>query len=606
MVIRFFCWGLAAFLCLTSFSSALANTDISSSINKALRNNPRLKVLQNNRDALVHELRQAKGGYLPKLDLAVGYGIEQHSDRVTRVGTDPGDEDWESRGEASLVLDQLLYDGGVVSGRIALQRAKLESASRRVFDNAEAIALDAVIAHLAVYRQRKLVALAEDNIAVHQEILRSLEERQRAGAGSIADVTQTQGRLARARASLASAKAELGEVSANYLRVVGEEPAEVSLAGVPASTPEALEMAVELARQYNPKVDALTADIAEAEARKKQARAADFPKLNLELSSDYEDQLQGDNSWQNTNAGMVRLRWNLYNGGSDAAGKRAARYRVQQAVASRDDQLVDIVEETQATWAQYQAAKERRVAFSEAVDFSKQTLDSYLKQFNVAQRSLLDVLDAENELFQSSGLWVTAQVNETIGAARLLALAGRLQGAKEQFLPVPEPDISIESLELSAQRINLGSAPLPLETPPAQRLSRGEALKPDSDRIMLARPEPILEPAERFLERWAGAWSAQDVETYLASYAEDFVPQGGLDRAAWERQRRLRLQAPGSIQVELSNMKTSKEANGRMIVRADQEYRSDRYADRVRKEFLLKEEGGRWFILEEKELGKLP
>ncbi len=602
MVIRLLCWGLAALLGLSNASVVLAQITINSSIQNALKNNPRLKVLQNNRDALLHELRQAKGGYLPSIDVEAGYGTEQHSDVVTRRrDNEPGNEDWESRGEASVLLDQLIFDGGVVSGQVAVQKAKLESANERVFDNAEAITLDAVIAHLDVYRQRKLVALAEDNIKVHNEILRSMEERQRAGAGSIADVTQTQGRLARARASLIRAKAGLGAVTANYERVVGEKPGAVSLAGAPSSTPPSIENAVELARQYNPKVKALTADISEAEAQKKQALATDFPKLNLELSSVYEDQVQGDNSWQNTNAAMVRLRWNLFNGGSDAAGQRAAGYRVKQAVASRDDQVVDIVEETQVSWADYQAARERKVAFSEAVTYNKQTLGSYIKQFNVAQRSLLDVLDAENELFQTSGLWVTAQVNETIGACRLLALAGRLQGAKGEFTTEPEPDISIEPLQLSAQRRILGASPLPLETPPALQVNSG-AVRVNSGRTMLARPDSILEKPQLFLERWAAAWTAKDVETYLASYAEDFSPLHDLSRMAWEEQRRNRLQGRAFIKVELTDMEIEKLSKNRARVNAVQNYRSDRYTDRVRKQFDLIEKGGRWFILREKVL----
>ncbi len=602
MVIRFLCWGLAILLTLSSTSDLLAQTTVNSSIQAALKNNPRLKVLQNNRDALLHELRQAKGGYLPRLDLSVGYGTEQHSDKATRVGDDPGNEDWESRGEASLVLDQLLYDGGVVGGRIGVQRAKLESANKRVFDNAEAIALDAVIAHLDVYRQRKLVTLAEDNVKVHRQILGSLQERQRAGAGSIADVTQTQGRLARARATLASAKADLGRVIANYERVVGEKPAKLLPAGAPASTPATLETALELAQQNNPKVQALAADIGEAEARRKQADATYFPKFNLELSSQYDDQVEGDNSWQNTNAAMLRMRWNLFNGGSDAAGKRSAHYRVQQAVASRNDQLVDIVEETQATWAQYEAARERKIAFSEAANFNKETLDSYLKQFNVAQRSLLDVLDAENELFQTSGLWVTAQVNETISASRLLVLAGRLQGAKNGYTPVQEPDISIKPLQLTAQRQPLGLSPLPLETPPAYQRS-GQAVRTNTGPVLLSRPEPVLEKPQVFLERWAAAWTAKDVETYLASYDEDFSPAHGLSRMKWEEQRRKRLQGRSYIQVELSEMEIDKLAKNRARVNVLQTYRSDSYSDRVRKQFDLIEKGGRWFILREKVLG---
>ncbi len=120
------------------------------------------------------------------------------------------------------------------------------------------------------------------------------------------------------------------------------------------------------------------------------------------------------------------MRWNLINGGSDVADRKAAIARKFQAMNTKDDQLVQVVEEATATWAKLQANKEQVVDFGDATIQNQKTLDSYMKQFTVGQRTLLDVLDARNELFQSSGLLVTAKVNEVIAAERLLALSGKL------------------------------------------------------------------------------------------------------------------------------------------------------------------------------------
>ena len=123
---------------------------------------------------------------------------------------------------------------------------------------------------------------------------------------------------------------------------------------------------------------------------------------------------------------MVRLRWNIFNGGSDAADRRAAMTRKAQAVANRDDQRDQAVEETRATWADLESSRQRVASFGDAVIYDRKTLDSYRTQFDVGQRTLLDVLDARNELFQSSGLLVTAKTNYVIACERLLALTGRL------------------------------------------------------------------------------------------------------------------------------------------------------------------------------------
>jgi adhesin transport system outer membrane protein len=402
-----------------------ATVSIDDSVAAALAYNPRLKMLQDNHEAIGFELERAKGGYFPRVDLAVGYGAESHSDEYTR------DRDIEhnfyDRSEASIRLSQLLYDGQETTSRVGVEDAKLDSAKLRVLDNAESISLDAIIAHMEVYRQRVLYGLAEKNMRDHEEILGMLNERQKAGAGSIADVTQTQGRLARAKASLAETRSGVASAEANYQRVVGKLAGNVEYFTVPANLmPKNLDEVVQAVQANNPKVKALEFNIKEAESRVSLSDANFLPKVNVELSSSYEDQVESSETYELNNQAMLRMRWNLFNGGSDVADRKAAIARKLQSVNSKDDQLVQVIEEATATWAKLQAYREQVVDFGDATNYNQKTLDSYMKQFTVGQRTLLDVLDARNELFQSSGLLVTAKVNEVIAHERLLALSGNL------------------------------------------------------------------------------------------------------------------------------------------------------------------------------------
>ncbi|NJC87944.1 MAG: TolC family outer membrane protein [Desulfuromonas sp.] len=406
---------------------------VADSVVAALSYNPRLKVLQTNHEAIGFELDRAKGGYFPRVDISAGYGTEAHSDELTRRGS-PGlgigegtNYHFYPRGEAAIQMSQLLYDGWETASRVGVEEAKLESAKLRVFDNAEAIALDAIIAHLEVYRQRVLYGLAEKNVRDHEEILSMLDERQKAGAGSIADVTQTQGRLARAKASLAETRGTMKGAEANYQRVVGKLAGDVEYFTVPANLmPKSIEELVQAVEANNPKVNALQYNVKEAEERIELSNSNFQPKVDIELSSTYQDQVESSTTYEHNNQAMVRMRWNLINGWSDVADRKAAISRKFQAANSMDDQRVQVVEEAMKTWAQLQANREQVVDFGDATNQSQKTLESYMKQFTVGQRTLLDVLDARNELFQSSGLLVTAKVNEVIAAERLLALEGKL------------------------------------------------------------------------------------------------------------------------------------------------------------------------------------
>ncbi|WP_321529811.1 TolC family protein [uncultured Desulfuromonas sp.] len=136
-------------------SSAGAETTLQESVSSALKTNPQLQILQHNQRAVGYQVNQVRSGYFPRLDLTLGYGTEAHDDEVTRARGD--DDTFQDRGEAALQLTQLLYDGGETSRRVAAEKEKFASAQKRVLDNAEAIALDAVIAHMQVYRQQELV-----------------------------------------------------------------------------------------------------------------------------------------------------------------------------------------------------------------------------------------------------------------------------------------------------------------------------------------------------------------------------------------------------------------------------------------------------------------
>lgn len=420
---------LAASLVLLMGSSPVWSADqqvmLADSVVTALEYSPRLQVLQNNEQAIAYERDRAWGGYLPRLDVTFGYGTEAHSDVGTRAADI--DHNYYSRMEASARLSQLLYDGKETGSLVAVEEAKLDSARFRTFDNAEAIALDAVIAHMEVYRQRELVGLAEKNVADHQDILGKLKERREAGAGSIADVDQTQSRLSRALASLAEVRRDLKTAEANYIRVVGKLPGQLAPYDMPKELiPATLDEALQATVDSNPKVSAYDANVMEAEQRIAVSNSNFLPKVHLELSSSYEDQVESQVTYEHNNQAMVRLRWNILNGGATVADRKASISRKMQAVASRNDQQDLAVEETRATWAELESARDQVVAYGDAVNFSQKTLDSYLKQFNVGQRTLLDVLDARNEQFQNSGLLVTAMINEVVAVQRLLALAGTL------------------------------------------------------------------------------------------------------------------------------------------------------------------------------------
>jgi adhesin transport system outer membrane protein len=409
------------------FSAGVAladdNITLQKSVIDTLRYAPRLEMIKHNREAVGHDLDKSKGRWYPKLDIRGGYGSDSYNSEFNTGN----DGDWEPRGELSAILSQRLYDGGEGISQIRLDERRAASLDYRVFDNAESLALDAVIANMEVFRQRELLFLAEENAKAHRDILGSLQEREEGGAGSVADVKQTQGRLSMAQASIEKTRTALQAALNEYQRLTGVLPGKIAMAPYPQTLiPASLDEMTAQAIGNNPKINAAGEDVNAEIERINIAKANYHPYVYAELSSSYSDGVEDQESWERTDAAMVRFNWNLFNGGSDVAGHKATKARKRQAQADKYDLTLAVENETKTTWAQYKSSLNEVKEYTTAVQYNRDTKGIYLEQFGVAQRSLLDVLDSENEVFQSSSQLVTSSVNEQIAAYKLLALSGNL------------------------------------------------------------------------------------------------------------------------------------------------------------------------------------
>ena len=388
---------------------------------------PDIKAFQEYRQAAEHDVSRARSGWLPRVDARAGWGYEQWSSRETRSGSiAQNSREFYQRSEASLVLQQTIWDGLATLSRYKIGVTRLDSAASRLLDNSEAAVLDALLAHLEVYRQRRLVALSELNVQNHKDILVSQEERQRLGASSVADVTQTRGRLARAQASLVDTRSALEIAMSQYKQLVGKDPGELEAPYLPGNPYPSLETVLSDSQTQNPKVKALQADVNTARNQVKLDKATYHPQIYLEVGPSYSWQAQGSQTYDWGTGVMLRMSWNIFNGFYDYYNVKGDAARMRQTREQLNSQTNNLAQQTAATWSSLISAQEQSKFFEVAVENCTMTRDAYLQQFNVGQRSLLDVLDSENELYNFSMQLVTSRLNEVAAHYKLKALGGDL------------------------------------------------------------------------------------------------------------------------------------------------------------------------------------
>ena len=415
------------FACIVA-SPAFAEVDgsvtLQETVMSAVQQHPQVKSLLHNREAVSRNLEAAFGRFFPSVDLYSSYGRQDYSSLSTRAN---GNDDSGTASDTTLKLTQNIFDGKDRLSTYKAAKDRLTSAENRLLNNVETVGLDAVRAHIDVVRERKLVALAEENITNHQDVLASIAERVEAGAGNKADEMQARGRVARAETTLITYTGDRQRAEADYLRVTGVAP---GFLGDPAYTleqiPATMNEVLDISLANNPKIKVYKAEVGAKEKDKTITDSAYYPNLDLELSTRYTDDLDGDESYLRDERAMLVVSWNLFNGGSDYQQSKGSEARIKEAEADLKDVTDDLSQQVAVAWAEYHAANGQMAKYQEALDYSIQSRDMYLLQFNVGERSLLDVLDALNEVFANNVLLETAQSNYNVALYKFKALEGEL------------------------------------------------------------------------------------------------------------------------------------------------------------------------------------
>ena len=230
---RFKFCAVLAVASLAIISSPLAFAEIlKQAVEQAIRSTPEVLAASKHRLAADEGLKQAQGGYWPRIDVNAGIGKERLDDADARA---LGLRDTTlNRRYSAVTLSQMVCDGFAVKSEAARHLARIDSSAYRVAATAEDIAMRVVGVYLDVLRRQETVAAAIDNLRAHQRIYDQIKVRSDSGVGRRADLEQAEGRLALAKANLRTEQSNLKDAEVAYRRLVGMHPGMLIKPGSPA------------------------------------------------------------------------------------------------------------------------------------------------------------------------------------------------------------------------------------------------------------------------------------------------------------------------------------------------------------------------------------
>lgn len=418
-------------VCVFAVERASALT-LEESIAAALKSNPQIGQAIENRRATEWELRQARGLFLPRVDVEASTGARELDSPARRSVGLVGSTLYPQ--EVGAVIQQSLVNIGSRS-EIEYQASRVDGASLRVLERSENIALQVALAYHEILLKETAVRLARENIAFHDMLLADIRRGTSGGTLTIADQRQGEERALAARAKLAEANEELEAARIKYIRLVGEQPGMTSpVRSLAASVPADINQAVSTLATRNPTIRLADADIDSAQSLVSKARADFWPTLGLELRARTGHDIDGVEDKTSDAQALIVFRWQLYNGVRDANIQEQIR-RVGEEWMRFYDARNSIEEELRTAYSR-RSEQINLLSFLEPqLAANRDVVQAYREQFTVGRRSLLDLLNAQNTYYSVQILVETARSAISFAEYRIVSADGRLLATLNQTPP---------------------------------------------------------------------------------------------------------------------------------------------------------------------------
>lgn len=478
-----------------AYASAQPADPLKEAARKAIETNPEVTSRLNAYRAALNEVDAARGGYYPRVDLSATAGRE--SDRIR---TRNPESDHLNRNGVTATVTQMLWDG--LATRNEVQRLGHARLARyfEFVDASEQAALEAARAHFDVMRFRRLVELAEDNYVQHKSSHDQIQSRFRAGVSRGVDLEQAAARLALAESNLVTEIANLHDVTARYQRVVGELPPALSGSPVRLNLGLAPNASQSLQNSLgtNPAISAAIENFRAVRAQAAGREAAFQPRVEARLRTGTGHNYDGIRDQKRDTVAEIVMNWNLFNGGSDRARTRQFADLTAQAADLRDKACRDVRQTALIAYNDIRKLIDQ-LKYLDANQLAiEKARDAYRKQFDIGQRSLLDLLNAENELYTARRAYVNADHDLSIAYARTYGAQGNLLSV----LGLARADAASQDAEAASWAAGEDSAarcpqagPDITTTPRADLDARARALTSAAEPIRPAAPGAPAAPA---------------------------------------------------------------------------------------------------------------
>ena len=403
--------------------AAASATTLKEVVTDVLNTNPVIKERLHNYRATRADLRGAEAGYYPTLDLEMGIGKDYKGEFTHRP-----DNHYDIF-ENALILRQNLFHGFSTQERVNYQQMRALAAAYSYLEKANDVTLQTIKAYIDLLRYRDMLANARKHVRHIKKLDEKVTKAYKAGLTKMSEVSKVRASLSSARNNMLVARNRLANALYAFRRVTGRTVSLKHLHSVSFKLPlpKDQEKATMFALEHNPSLLVGKYNIKGAEALYRESKSKFYPTIDAEISANYSDNIHSGNFYPDREDGvkaMLKLRYNIFNGGADEAARVNKMSKVSQEMEVTNDLRRQVMEGMDLSWSTYELSKNQIPMLERYRNQSRETLKLYWKEYNLGERSLLDLLATEGDLKRANDLLIDARYNTLLSKYRILDAMG--------------------------------------------------------------------------------------------------------------------------------------------------------------------------------------
>ena len=413
------------------FLSEVNAQSLSASLANAYSNHPLLLSERVEERVVTEDIAEALSGWNPVVYLDASLGKTLVTTK-TSASTKTNSNLPVSMG---IVVEQKIYDGGKTNQNIKVADANFMVSQSKQMILENKVLLNAAMAYFNLLKELDLLDIAKKNKEVIKRQLEATKDRFDVGDLTITDVSQAEARLSDASANLVKSEADLNIAKAVFFSDTGLDSEDVFYPDVMPILPLSLKDVIDSVKNANPNIIHAKNDRVVAEEKLNLALTDMSITVDLKASANqaydpntfFEEQRYFDVS--------ANLKVPLYKGGKDKSNIRKYREKLSKSNYNINNALREESEKAMIIWNKIQSLNSQIISFKSSILANEIALEGVVQEENVGARTVIDVLDAENELFRAKANLIKANTNLYIASYEILEVTGNMN-AKYLNLPV--------------------------------------------------------------------------------------------------------------------------------------------------------------------------